>query len=108
RISDNEAAGLQSLSDSVTAVETAEVRIGDSVAIFGQGSMGLECMQIARVSGAGKIVAVVSNLNEQWQDDRRTRRAKPYVPCVTRFRHTCSTPPPITHRRRLIGLRDAS
>ncbi|MFN0101508.1 MAG: zinc-binding dehydrogenase [Bryobacteraceae bacterium] len=58
RISDNEAACLQSLSDSVAAVETAEIRIGDSVAILGQGSMGLECMQIARVSGAGRIITV--------------------------------------------------
>ena len=58
RISDNEAACLQSLSDSLAAVETAEIRIGDSVAIFGQGSMGLECMQIARTSGAGKVITV--------------------------------------------------
>lgn len=58
RISDSEAACLQSLSDSVAAVETAELRIGDSVAIFGQGSMGLECLQIARVSGAGRIITV--------------------------------------------------
>lgn len=58
RISDSEAACLQSLSDSVAAVETAELGIGDSVAIFGQGSMGLECMQIARASGAGRIITV--------------------------------------------------
>jgi threonine dehydrogenase-like Zn-dependent dehydrogenase len=58
RISDSEGACLQSLSDSVASVETAGIRIGDSVAIFGQGSMGLECMQIARVSGAGRIIAV--------------------------------------------------
>ncbi|HEU0122190.1 MAG TPA: zinc-binding dehydrogenase, partial [Bryobacteraceae bacterium] len=58
RISDNEAACLQSLSDSVASVETAEIRIGDSVAFLGQGSMGLECMQIAKVSGAGKIITV--------------------------------------------------
>lgn len=58
RISDSEAACLQSLSDSVAAVETAGLRMGDSVAIFGQGSMGLECMQIARVSGAGRIIAI--------------------------------------------------
>src|SRR3954464_11506853 len=49
---------LQSLSDSVAAVETAEIRIGDSIAIFGQGSMGLECLQVARVSGAGKIITI--------------------------------------------------
>jgi len=58
RISNGEAACLQSLSDSVAAVETANIRLGDTVALFGQGSMGLECMQISRVSGAGKIIAV--------------------------------------------------
>ena len=58
RIMDSEAACLQSLSDSVAAVETANIRIADSVAIIGQGSMGLECLQIARLSGAGKIITV--------------------------------------------------
>jgi threonine dehydrogenase-like Zn-dependent dehydrogenase len=58
RISDSEAACLQSLSDSVAAVETAGLGLGDSVAIFGQGSMGLECLQIARSSGAGLLITV--------------------------------------------------
>jgi len=58
RISDNEAACLQSLSDSVAAVETAALRMADSVVIFGQGSMGLECLQIARLSGAGLVITV--------------------------------------------------
>jgi len=58
RISDSEAACLQSLSDSVAVVETAELRMGNSVAIFGQGSMGLECLQVARLSGAGLIITV--------------------------------------------------
>ena len=58
RVSDSEAACLQSLSDSVASVETAGIQIGDSIAIFGQGSMGLECLQVARVSGAGRIVTV--------------------------------------------------
>jgi threonine dehydrogenase-like Zn-dependent dehydrogenase len=58
RISNSEAACLQSLSDSVAAVETAQIGIGNSVAIFGQGSMGLECLQVARVSGAGRIITV--------------------------------------------------
>jgi threonine dehydrogenase-like Zn-dependent dehydrogenase len=57
-ISDSEAACLQSLSDSVAAVETANIRIGDSVVIFGQGSMGLECLQIARISGAGQVITI--------------------------------------------------
>ena len=58
RISDSEAACLQSLSDSVAAVETAQLRIGDAVVIFGQGSMGLECLQVARISGAGLLITV--------------------------------------------------
>jgi threonine dehydrogenase-like Zn-dependent dehydrogenase len=58
RISDSEAACLQSLSDSVAAVETADIQMGDTVAIFGQGSMGLECLQIARISGAGPVLTV--------------------------------------------------
>ena len=58
RISDSEAACLQSLSDSIAAVETAGIQMGDTVAIFGQGSMGLECLQIARISGAGLIITV--------------------------------------------------
>ena len=58
RISDSEAACLQSLSDSVAAVETANLRIADTVVIFGQGSMGLECLQIARLSGAGLVITV--------------------------------------------------
>src|SRR5256885_12155936 len=56
RISNSEAACLQSLSDSVAAVETAQLRMADTVAIFGQGSMGLECLQIARLSGAGLVI----------------------------------------------------
>ncbi len=58
RISDSEGACLQSLSDSVAAVETADLRLGDTVVIFGQGSMGLECMQAARVAGAGQVITV--------------------------------------------------
>lgn len=58
RISDSEAACLQSLSDSVAAVETAQLQIGDAVVILGQGSMGLECLQVARLSGAGLIITV--------------------------------------------------
>lgn len=50
-ISDSEAACLQSLSDSVAAVETAQIQIGDTVVIFGQGSMGLECCRL-RISGS--------------------------------------------------------
>ena len=58
RISDSEGACLQSLSDSLAAVDTAEIRLGESVAVFGQGSMGLECMQAARCAGAGLLITV--------------------------------------------------
>src|SRR5258708_4197626 len=58
RISDSEGACLQSLSDSVAAVETAGLALGDSIVVFGQGSMGLECMQTARLSGAGQVITV--------------------------------------------------
>lgn len=57
-ISDREGACLQSLSDSVAAVDTADIQLGDTVAVFGQGSMGLECMQAARTAGAGRILTV--------------------------------------------------
>ncbi len=57
-VSDNEAACLQPLSDVVAAVETAGIRLGESVAIFGQGSMGLDILQVVRASGAGLIVAI--------------------------------------------------
>lgn len=58
RITDSEAACLQSLSDSVAAVETAGLKMADTVVIFGQGSMGLECLQIARLSGAGMVITI--------------------------------------------------
>src|SRR5262245_37018362 len=32
--------------------------MADTVVIFGQGSMGLECLQVARLSGAGRIITV--------------------------------------------------
>ena len=57
-ISDCEGACLQSLSDSLAAVDTAGIQIGESVAVFGQGSMGLECMQAVRTAGAGLVVTV--------------------------------------------------
>ena len=58
RISDSEAATLQSLSDSIAGVETAQIQPGDAVAVFGQGSMGIESMQAARACGAGQLITV--------------------------------------------------
>src|SRR5262245_49907986 len=58
RISDSEGACMQCLSDSVASVETAESGIGDAIVVCAQGSMGLECIQIARLSGAGQVITV--------------------------------------------------
>ena len=58
RITDSEAACLQSLSDSVAAVETAQIQVGDTVVILGQGSMGIECLQVTRLCGAGRLITV--------------------------------------------------
>src|SRR5262245_37093720 len=58
RISNSNAACLQSLSDSLAAVETAGIRLGESVANLGQASMGLEWREVARTCGAGLIMTV--------------------------------------------------
>ena len=42
----------------MAAVETAGLRMANTVAILGQGSMGLECLQVARLSGAGLVITV--------------------------------------------------
>lgn len=58
RVSDSEATCLQPLSDCVAAVDTAGLHIGDIVVIFGQGCLGINLLQVTRVSGAGMIIAV--------------------------------------------------
>ena len=37
---------------------TAQLQMADTVVILGQGSMGIECLQIARLNGAGLIITV--------------------------------------------------
>src|SRR3990172_8729859 len=44
-----------------SAVETADVQIGDSVVIFAQGPIGLCATAGARLRGAGLVIAVDSN-----------------------------------------------
>ena len=51
----------RAFSRSVTALRPSRLQACESVTrsrSLGKGSMGLECMQIARVSGAGRIIAV--------------------------------------------------
>lgn len=57
-ISYSEGAAVQPLSSAFTSVESAQLRMGDTVVVMGQGVMGLGCMQISRVSGAGLIIGV--------------------------------------------------
>ena len=58
RVSDSEGACLQPLSDCVAAVDTAGIHMGNTIAIFGQGCLGINSLQIARASGAGMLIAV--------------------------------------------------
>jgi S-(hydroxymethyl)glutathione dehydrogenase/alcohol dehydrogenase len=43
------------------AINTAGVRPGESIAIWGAGGVGLSAVMGARLAGAGKIIAVASN-----------------------------------------------
>ena len=42
----------------LAAIRDGNVRVGDAVAVFGMGAIGLMAIQIARVAGAGPIIAV--------------------------------------------------
>lgn len=55
-ISDNEGASIQPASSSVTAIAAANIEVGDTAVVLGQGCMGNYVMQIARCSGIGKII----------------------------------------------------
>lgn len=55
-IDDNEGALLQPLGSCAQAHEWTEV--GDTAVVYGQGTMGMFNMQLARVSGAGIVIAV--------------------------------------------------
>ena len=57
-VSDSEAANLQPASDCVCFVESADMRLGDSVAIYGSGCLGMFTMQIANSTGAGQTIIV--------------------------------------------------
>ncbi len=57
-VDDHEGAALQPLSSCVQLVADCEVKLGDTLAILGQGVMGLNCMQLAKIAGAGKVIAV--------------------------------------------------
>jgi S-(hydroxymethyl)glutathione dehydrogenase/alcohol dehydrogenase len=58
------------------AINTAGVRPGDSVAIWGTGGVGLSAVMGARLAGAGKIIAIASN-------DKKLAMAKEFGADVT-------------------------
>lgn len=57
-ISDIEACALQPLVSILGSIEAVDIQMGDTVVVIGQGPMGLSCTQVARVAGAGKIIAI--------------------------------------------------
>ena len=57
-ISDTEACALQPLVSIMGSIQAAGIEMGDTVVVIGQGPMGLDCVQVARVAGAGKVIAM--------------------------------------------------
>ncbi len=55
-VSDQEAAMCEPCAVTVHAVRLSQLKLGDSVAVLGAGPIGLLCMQVARASGAGKVI----------------------------------------------------
>ena len=55
---DNEVAAFQPLGVCVNFVRNANLRLGDTVVVMGQGAMGLGCLQVARLAGAGMLIGV--------------------------------------------------
>jgi len=54
---------LNSAGIALQAVHDANIQLGDQVVVFGLGSLGLLALQMARLSGAGLLIAV--DINEQ-------------------------------------------
>ncbi|MFC1986815.1 zinc-binding dehydrogenase [Chloroflexota bacterium] len=55
---DNEVAALQPLTSCTGSVYSAEIHMGDTVVVLGQGVMGLGVLQVARLASAGLLIAV--------------------------------------------------
>jgi threonine dehydrogenase-like Zn-dependent dehydrogenase len=60
-ITDSEAAAMQPVVGTMGAIHLIGVNMGDTVAVIGQGSMGLNATQICRVCGAGKVIGIDVN-----------------------------------------------
>ena len=57
-IADDEAALIETTEVAVRAVRKAGIRLGDSVAIVGDGAVGLITLQVARAAGATTVILV--------------------------------------------------
>jgi threonine dehydrogenase-like Zn-dependent dehydrogenase len=57
-ITDSEATAMQPFTGALRNVVVAEIALGDTVAVFGQGIMGLTCAQLSRACGASKVIGV--------------------------------------------------
>jgi threonine dehydrogenase-like Zn-dependent dehydrogenase len=57
-ISDAEGAAMQPLAAAAVCVHDAEISSGETVAVVGSGVMGHQCAQLARYSGAKRIIAI--------------------------------------------------
>jgi len=57
-VSDSEGACMQSLGSSMADVADTDMQPGDTVVVLGQGVMGLNVLQCAKVSGAGLVIGV--------------------------------------------------
>ncbi len=57
-ISDSEAAAMQPMVAAIGRVYAVKIEMGDIVVVLGQGVIGRNCMQVSRIWGAGKIIAI--------------------------------------------------
>ncbi|MGE3148367.1 MAG: zinc-binding dehydrogenase [Pseudorhodoplanes sp.] len=57
-MSDKEICAMQPLVSIMGSIEVTGIKMGDTVAVIGQGPMGMNCTQVARSAGAGKVIAI--------------------------------------------------
>ena len=57
-VTDWEVAAIQPLTSCIFDVTALGVTLGDTVLVFGQGVMGLNCTQVAKAAGADTVIGV--------------------------------------------------
>lgn len=66
-----EGAAVQPLAIAIHACNRAAIKIGDNIAIFGAGPIGILCAMSARAMGAGKILITGE---KDWYSSKNRRR----------------------------------